>query len=166
MKRLLALFLSVFVVFSGLCACKSDSAVKTMVVTSSETDLGTAKPNEFSTDPEALLGHWRPTYYSHDNEKYCDYLKDFGSDATFVFYPDNSCLFRHSDDEEYVYTYIVSDEQPGAMNFYDPETGDAAPFVVGFGVVQSDEGETLILSIYDSEEIEFTYIMLKRFNER
>lgn len=166
MKRVpLSLTVLLCIVFT-FCSCNAKSVnanVASTIVVSSETASTGASAAEYSTDPQALLGYWNPAFYSYDNENYTDYLKTHGEEAVFIFYPNNTLIVRHSDQEEYMVTYITSEERPGTIDFYDYETGKATDCVAGFGVIMGEHGsEKLVLSVYNTEDVKFTYIMLDK----
>ena len=163
MKKLVCL-LSV-VLLLGCCACSNDSAQKTDTPVQSEApsrndDKSTASETYSATKTD-LLGTWKLAYYSDDNELYLDYAKNSSDAGAYSFYPDGTAVIRNSDTDEAVYRYVLPEEQSGTVLFYDSDTGEAAPFFFGYGVVENETGRCLIVSKYNSSEKSVLYLILR-----
>ena len=143
-----------------MCSCSQKKAdtVDNKNISSSQAEQTTSDENGNDT---AIFGKWQIKFYSTDNEEYVDYTRNVSSEGFFTFNEDDTAVIQKNDkDSKTCFYHTIKDKS--TIIFSDIETGTNTHFYFGYRLVESKNGDTLVVSEYNTTDKSIVYYMLSK----
>lgn len=161
MNRIFSIF-TCLVALLVLCSCgqhKSDKVDNQSVISSQDTQSSSSENSD--ANDSAIFGKWQIKFYSNDNEEYIDYVRTVSPNGFFTFKDDDTAIIQKNEKSiKLCFYHTIKDKN--TIVFSDMETGTNTHFYFGYTLVESKNGNTLVISEYNTTDKSIVYYMLSK----